>query len=82
MEKQLLFSEELSEPPMEKGNFYCQGIMNDVNQGKGQLKNLHKSPEDLRTNKGIIQLELKEGIMGLVPDTPDRRHVRYIPHRP
>ena len=69
--------------PWKKGNFYlprnkqlCESRL------KGQLKKLHKSPEDLRTYDNIIQQQLKEGIVEQVPDIPDGKQVHYIPHHP
>ena len=69
--------------PWKKGNFYL-----PINKGlcesrlKGQLKKLRKSPEDLTTYDAIIQQQLKEGIVEKVPETPDGKHVHYIPHHP
>ena len=67
--------------PWKKGNFFlpnnkqmCQARL------ASQLKKLKKSPDDLKTYDDVIRQQMKDGIVEPVPETPDGKHVHYIPH--
>ncbi len=67
--------------PWKKGNFFlpnnkqmCQKRL------ASQLKKLKKSPDDLKTYDDATLQQMKDGIVVPVQETPDGKHVHYIPH--